>query len=175
MRPRSPQTEFPRLFPDARSVLQLYCRRLGAGTAPLRAFPRVASALARKRHPLSGSLNCPGGQTASESFERDILGFVVDSGKKEAEPRGMQNRPNQPALEPHSGAAGAWRPAGGRAEKVEEQQGEGGWVRLQAGERRALLHETFRGMKSGAASRTIRSLSVALPVHRNTPLPLPHH
>lgn len=39
--------EFPRLFPDARFVLPLYYRRLGAGTAPLRAFPRVASALAR--------------------------------------------------------------------------------------------------------------------------------
>lgn len=61
-----------------------------------------------------------------------FLGLLFDSGQEGAEPRGMQNNPNQPAFKPRS------EPAGGRAEKVEEQQGEGVMVvggGGQAGER----------------------------------------
>lgn len=86
-----------------------------------------------------------------------FLGLVGDSGQEEAEPRGMQKQSQSTGVRDPFRSGGS-RPAGVGAKKVEEQQGDG---KVWGG---AMLHETFRGMKSGAASRTIRSLSVALPV-----------
>lgn len=116
-------------------------------------------------------LNGPGGQTAtfqtaSENFEPARMvfsGLLSIRARRRRSDTGWRTVPISGHLSPIRKRQEPVGPQEAEPKKSRSSRAMGGW-----GERRAVLHETFRGMNSGAASRTIRSLSVALPVHRNT-------